>query len=137
MIADVSGWYTDAGGTTGAEYTAANPARLFDTRDGSGGAGGALAPGVSITVQVAGVAGIPAAGAVAVVLNVTAVNATDPSFVVAYPAGTAWPLASDLNLAPGRTSSNLVVVKVGSGGSIQFISSGHSDLIADLVGWYS
>jgi hypothetical protein len=137
VIADVAGWYTDASGRTGGLYTAANAGRVLDTRDGTGGVGGRLAPGQPIALPVLGVAGVPASGVSAVVLNLTAVNPSAVGFVVAYPDGTAWPLASDLNLAPGRTSSNLLVAKVGAGGKVDFISSGATDLVADLVGWYS
>jgi hypothetical protein len=73
----------------------------------------------------------------AVVLNVTETDPTSSGYITAWPDGVPRPVASDLNFVPGETSPNLVVVKVGSDGSIDlFNSAGHTDLIADVVGWY-
>jgi hypothetical protein len=80
-------------------FTAQSPVRLLDTRDGTGpvGAGG------TIVVDLA--ARVPAAAS-AVVLNVTGVDPTAHTFVSVYPSGTARPISSNLNLAPGSTRPN-------------------------------
>ena len=71
-------------------------------------------------------------------LNVTATEPTALSFLTAWPAGEARPLASNLNYGPGQTVPNLVVVKVGAGGVVNlYNSSGSTHVVADLAGWYA
>ncbi len=46
-------------------------------------------------------------------------------------------MASNLNFVAGQTVPNLVMVKVGPGGIVNlFNSSGATDVIADVAGWY-
>jgi hypothetical protein len=75
VVVDVTGWFDD-GGASGAPappggvvYHALNPSRVLDTREP--GQGGALAAGVPRAVVLAGRAGVPASGAVAVAANLT------------------------------------------------------------------
>ena len=85
-------------------------------------------------MTVTGVGGVPATGVTAVVLNVTAVGASAGTYVTAWPTGETQPLASNLNLPPGRHSPNLV--KVGAAGKVSFYNdAGTVDLIADVAGW--
>ena len=72
------------------------------------------------------------------VLNVTAVNPSAGTFITAWPTGEAKPLASNLNLPPGDTRANLVIVKVGAGGKVSLSNdAGTVDLIADVAGWWA
>ena len=136
VIADLAGWVSTPTGTPGAAglYTAMVPARLLDTRNGTG----ALAGGTSVALQVTGRGNIPANGVGAVVLNVTATNVTAATYITAWPDGTARPVASTFNPAAGQTLPNRVIVKVGTGGKIDlFNAAGRADLIADVSGWFS
>jgi hypothetical protein len=114
------------------------PNRLFDTRPdapapGPKGVVGASAP---ITVQVAGRSMVPAHGASAVVLNITATGTTGPGFVTAWPTGGTRPLASVVNLSTaGDTASNLVMVPIGDDGTIQLMSSVGTHLLADVTAY--
>ncbi len=73
----------------------------------------------------------------AVVLNITVTDTTTASFLTLWPDGTAQPLASDLNWVAGDTLPNLIVVKLGANGSIDFYNGfGMTDVIVDVVGWY-
>jgi V8-like Glu-specific endopeptidase len=111
------------------------PARVLDTRSGVG-ADGPVGAGRSIEVQVTGRGGVPA-GAGAVVLNVTVTQPTTSGYVTVYPSGSDRPTASNLNFRPGQTVPNLVVAKLGEGGTVTlFNSHGSSHLIADVMGWY-
>lgn len=111
-----------------------DPVRVFDTRDGVEPSG-RLAPGASLDVTIGENVGIPA-GATAVVLNLTATDATNAGFVTAWPTGQARPLASSLNLAgPGDTVANLVIVPRGVGGRVSFYSQSGAHLLADLAGY--
>ncbi|MFF3653620.1 hypothetical protein ACFYXV_33900 [Streptomyces sp. NPDC002181] len=55
-----------------------------------------------VTLQVAGVKGIPATGVTAVVMNVTAVHPIEAAHVMVYPNEQATPKVSNLNFTPGQ-----------------------------------
>src|SRR5207244_3042647 len=140
LIADVFGWYSDGTGPqpSGGLYGPLNPARVLNTRNGIGGWSGAVGPGQTVNLSVAGVGGVPATGVGAVVLNVTATSPTAASWLVSYPTGTTPPNTAALAWAAGQTVSNLVVAKVGAGGQVSLLNaSGSVQLIADVFGWYS
>jgi hypothetical protein len=134
VVVDVGGWYTDAsvGGTAG-EYTALPPARILDTRDGTGPVPG----GTTLEVQVTGRGGVPASGVSAVILNATVTQPAAAGWITAFPSGTTRPLASDLNHAAGETRPNLVVVKVGTGGQISVYTQAGAHVVLDVAGWFS
>jgi hypothetical protein len=137
VVADVVGWYSE-GPSTGAGYTPLTPARILDTRNGTGGFNQPLGPGASLDLTATGVGGVPASGVSAVVLNVTVTDTTAPSFLTVWPTGQPRPTASNLNWTAGVTIPNLVVVKVGTGGKVSiFNNNGSTDVLADVVGWYS
>jgi glucose/arabinose dehydrogenase len=138
VVVDVGGWYTDSSSTatTGA-YTPLVPARILDTRDGTGGVSVAVGGGASLDVQVAGRGGVPASGARAVVLNATVTQPDGPGFLTISPAGAARPLASDLNYATGETRPNLVVVQLGAGGKVTVFASVTTHVVFDVAGWFS
>lgn len=139
VVADVNGWYSSNGGPVGATYTPLSPSRVLDTRFGTGAIQGALLPGQTIDVAVTGIAGIPATGVSAVVLNVTAIHNFGPeSFVTVFPSGTTRPLASSLNFLNGRTVPNLVIARVGANGKVSmYNNTGQAHLVADVEGWYN
>lgn len=119
----------------GARFFGVSPTRMLDSRTALGGFGGALGPGVTRDLLVAGVA--PVGGdAVAVVLNVTVTGATAASYLTVAPSGSS-PTAASLVFAPGQTTSNLVTVGVGAGGKVGFFNQlGSVDVVADVVGWF-
>jgi hypothetical protein len=122
-------------------YVPLTPARITDTRAGSGfpNAGGTLAPGGTLNVAVAGAGGVPTSGVSAVVLNVAATNVSAPSgFVTAYPEGAPRPSTANLLTSSGHTVSNLVTVGVGPTGGVTFYNStGSADLVVDVEGYYT
>jgi hypothetical protein len=134
LVADLSGYYTAAG----AGYTPVGPVRVLDTRDGTGAAQAPVGPGGTISLQVAGVDGVPSSGVTAVVLNVTATDTTAASYVTVWPDGETQPTASNLNFTAGETIPNLVVVPVGADGEVDFYNfAGSTDLVADLAGYFT
>jgi len=113
------------------------PARVLDTRTGVGVPVGKIGPGQSVALQVAGRGGVPAAGAIAVVLNVTVTEPDSSGYVTAWPAAEPRPEASNLNFIAGQTIPNLVIVKLDGNGQIGlFNSAGTTHLLADVSGWY-
>jgi hypothetical protein len=118
----------------GSALTPTTPQRLLDTRV----TGGRLGPGGTLNLTVAGGGTGAPAGASAVVLNVTVTNTTAASYLTAYPAGAAQPLASNLNWVGGQTVPNLVTVPVGNSDQVSFFNGfGSSDLIVDLEGYFA
>jgi hypothetical protein len=109
---------------------------VFDTRDGTGGRLAKLHAEEEWRFPLNGVYDVPGE-ARAVVLNLTAAEASQPTFVTAWNAGTAWPGSSNLNPIPGRAVPNLVIGRVGHAGEVAFTAGhGELDLIADLVGYF-
>ena len=138
LVADVGGYYTDETSVEGGSgLLRVSPTRLLDTRST-----GKLVGGSSLTVQVAGRAGVPGAEAdvppTAAVLNLTATGPTAATFLTAWPSGIARPLASDLNVRAGETRPNLVVVKLGPAGAVDvFVNSGAVDIVVDVFAYYT
>ena len=136
LVADLAGYYGTAAG--GSFFHSPAPVRLLDTRNGTGHSG-AIGPNSSISLQVAGVDGVPATGVTAVVLNVTVTGPTVGGWVVAYPDGIARPNpGSNLNFTAGETIANMVVVPVGADGKVDFYNeAGSTSLVADLAGYFT
>jgi hypothetical protein len=140
VIADLTGWVSAPSATPGSAglLKAIVPARLLDTRDGTGAQRAPVTGGNSISLQVTGRGGVPSSGVAAVVLNLTATDVTGLTYITAWPDGTARPTASNLNPAPGQTIANRVIVKVGTGGLVDLFNAyGSADLIADVSGWFT
>jgi len=120
-------------------YVSLDPVRLLDTRsdgatvDGLFRAGGKLAGGQEIALQVGGRGGVPG-GAGAVVLNVTVTEPDAAGFLTVYPCGTPRPNASNLNFSVAQTIPNNVIVKVGTGGTVCLFTQSTTHLIADING---
>lgn len=133
VVVDVVGWY---GPGDGSAYTAINPTRIWDTRSGPG-VKGRVGQGATKSLVVAGSGEVPA-DATAVVMNVTAINATLPTYVTVWPGGEAKPYTSNLNLPWGDTRPNLVVAQIGDEGRVSFYNNlGSVDLAVDVVGYFA
>ena len=133
VIVDVFGWLP-----IGVGFTGLNPTRILDTRSGVGLAS-PVGAASTLSLDVTGVGGVPSTGVGAVVLNLTATQASEATFVTAWPSGLPRPTASSLNPAPGGVSvANLVVAAVGSDGNVSLYNDvGNVHLIADVVGWFA
>jgi hypothetical protein len=141
LFGDISGYFAPTAGST---LTTAGPCRAFDTRSGSGNCSGSvavtkapLAAGNTLTINVAGVAGIPS-NATAVVMNLTAVGATRLSWVAAWPDGTTRPTVSTLNLSSANATPNLAIIPIGSDGKIDlYNAAGSTNLFGDISGYFA
>ncbi len=138
VIVDITGWFTDSTTSSGYLFHPVIPARILDTRASSGypGAGSTLVAGKTLSVNVAGVGGIPK-GASAIMANVTVTNTTaNGGFLTVYPGSTA-PSTSDLNWSQGETVPNAVVTALSSSGTVNMITeNSNADAIMDVFGWY-
>lgn len=131
VVVDLVGWYDAPGSGRGALLTPLGPARVLDSRDGTGTR---AAPFGAAEQRRLTVPGLPP-GATAVVVNATATGTTADGFVTLFPGGSARPLASQLNPRRGATVANLVVVGVGPGATVDvFNNAATTDLVVDLVG---
>jgi hypothetical protein len=140
VIFDVAGYVPAITGTPGPDglYNPLVPSRILDTRTTNGGYPTPLGPGATINLQVAGRGGVPATGVSAVALNVTVANPTSWSYLTIFPAGTALPLAANLNFTAGATVPNRVVVKVGSAGQVAIFNGfGSTNVVVDVNGWFT
>jgi hypothetical protein len=136
LIADISGYFSRVAASG---YTPAGPARLVDTRNGTGASKAQIAANGSIAVQVDGRGGVPASGVTAVALNITATGSKSAGFLTAYPDGNARPTASNVNYGAGQTIANAVVVPVGADGKIR-LGNGPGqgvNAVVDVTGYYS
>jgi hypothetical protein len=113
-------------------FTPVPPARILDTRSGNGGK---FADQDNRKVRITGTGVVPA-GASAVVLNVTATEATKAGFLTVWPGGPV-PSISSVNVVEGQTVPNLVTVQVGSDGYISVFSAGGTHVLVDVMGYYS
>lgn len=119
-------------------FTPVVPARILDTRDGTGRGGDTakVGPDRTITANVRGVGGLPAGGVSAVVMNVTATEPTAAGFLSVTPQG--GNATSSLNLTPGQDVANLVSVPVGSDGNVRvYNNAGSTHVVFDVVGWFA
>ncbi len=138
LIADVVGFGSP---TVKGGFEARTPSRVLDTRIGLGMANpAASAPIGANTVLDLPLTGVPP-NATAVVMNVTATGATQPTFLTAYAANGAAPDAgrpdtSTVNVRPKQDTANLAIVPLGIGNVVRFYNStGDTHLIADVFGF--
>jgi len=133
-VVDIAGYCTADGA---GRLTPLAPARLLDTRNGTGAPKGALRGGKSLDLQVAGRGGIPKKGADSVVVNITTTGATKAGYVQAYSPDVDQPKSSNANYSPGHIISNLMTCKVGSDGTVRiFANAGRVDMVVDVVGYF-
>ncbi len=145
-IGSVSAWHVNAASENQSSFVPTAPCRLFDTRPGNEPTTGkktALGAGDSNvhTQQVTGAVGncqIPT-DAVAISMNVTAVNGTARSNLRVYPANVPTPTASNLNWTAGQSPTpNKVDVQLSPDGKVALYNqNGTVDVVADVVGYYS
>jgi hypothetical protein len=124
-------------------FVGLSPARLLDTRpraftvDGQGSGSGVIGGGRTLVVPVVGRQGI-AAGAVAVVVNLTEASATASGYLTLYPAGSSRPGTSNLNFTANHVTSVEATVPLDSSGGIAvFNSAGNVNAVIDVVGYYA
>jgi hypothetical protein len=130
VIIDVNGYFVPASNSAGLTFYPITPARLFDTRNGS-----ALAAGQVQTFAIQSMAGIPAT-AQAYSLNLTVVPTGTLGDIIAWPAGQAQPATSTLNTATNVTA-NAAIVGAGTSGSISVVSTGPTNLLIDINGYWA
>ncbi len=134
VVVDLNGWFP-----AGANYEAAVPVRLADTRAAQPvpfpSVKRKVQGGSVLEVPLLGRAGIPNVAAM-VVLNVTAVNAEGAGHLRVYPCDATRPNASTVNFRPGFAAPNLAVVNVSGEGKACIYAGTTTDVLVDLSGWF-
>lgn len=116
-------------------YVPLSPKRLFDTRSPKSPFG-RLGAGEDASVTIDRTVDVPNR-AIAVVLNVTAVDADDDGYLTIWPGGSKRPKTSSLNVSNDRhTVANLVTVPIGRKNRVSFYPSVEMDIVADIAGYY-
>ncbi|HZB42442.1 MAG TPA: hypothetical protein VE487_15825 [Ilumatobacter sp.] len=113
-----------------------DPARILDTREPIGAPAAApVGPDSSITVQVAGVGGVPL-DATGVIVTLTATEGTADTFITATPTGTPRATTSVLNPGVSKAIANTITIGLGDNGRIDLYNkSGSVHLVADVTGY--
>lgn len=134
----------NAASSVPATYQAINPCRLIGTRADAAfhiGPHATLGPAVSIVVDGWGAQGQCAlpTDTTGLQLNVTAVGASDPTYLTLFPGDGTPPNASHLNPAPGQPPTpNAVTLQLDDAGRFSIFNRfGSVDVIVDVVGTYS
>jgi len=144
VIVDVSGYYSAPSiSATGSQFNAEPaPVRICDTRATAAHnqcSGRTIAAGQTLPVPVIGLAasGVPV-GATAVVVNLTGISPTQPTFLTVFAAPPRPAATSDLDPAVQEVRANLVVATLSHNGTISIYNlGGNIDVIVDVLGWYS
>lgn len=115
------------------------PARVFDTRSGSGlrvVERRKVAGGSELVVRLTDLVGrVPAQGVGAVALNVTVTGPEADGWLSVVPCGGSGGTSS-VNYRVGETVANLVVTPVSAAGTACFFTTASADVIADVSGWF-
>ncbi|HEY5876843.1 MAG TPA: L,D-transpeptidase family protein [Ilumatobacteraceae bacterium] len=129
VVVDMLGYYAPAtSATSGRFQPKATPERILDTRTNNS----LWQANETREVRVPG-----AAGASAVVLNVTVIASTVGHWV-AFPSGATMPPTANLNsLGPFHLAANQVIVPVDADGDFQIYATGGGHVVIDMIGVFS
>jgi hypothetical protein len=135
IVLDISGYFISSGGRL--LYTTA-PARILDTRDGTG-LSGLFVARQPRTLQVTGEGGVPT-GAVALVGNLTVTQQSALGFAAVGPAITPESNFSNLNFPKGDNRANGITVPLTAQGKVDLVyvarPGNTCHLIVDVFGYY-
>ena len=122
---------------TGLAFVPVTPCRVADTRNPAGAFGGPFiaAQGTREFDIPNSSCNIPAT-AQAYSVNVTVVPHGVLGFLTAFPCGQPLPLASTLNAIDGRVKATAAIIPAGTNGSLCFFSTGETDLVLDINGYF-
>ncbi len=136
LIFDVSGYFV--AGATGSTYVPLTPARILDTRTGSG-LSGQFTSDAPRSFAVSGRGGVPAS-AVAVTGNLTVVGPSSGGYLFIGPAAASTPPSSTLNVLKGDTRAASVTVKLDGSGRLGVVWKGSvgakAHVLFDVTGYF-
>jgi hypothetical protein len=139
VIFDVTGFFTaGAGGST---YTPLDPARVLDSRNGTGGISGPFSSHVARTFMVWGSGGVPA-NAIAVTGNLTVTQQTSLGYLYIGPSEANNPTSSTLNFPKGDDRANGVTVLLSPTGTLSVTYAAPTlgptaQVVFDVTGYFT
>jgi predicted secreted Zn-dependent protease len=139
VIFDVTGYFTpDA---TGAKYVPLTPARILDSRDGTGGLSGPFSSHVARTFMVRGHGGVPS-NAIAVTGNLTVTQQTSLGYLFIGPVAMNNPTSSTLNFPLNDDRANAVTMALSATGTLSVTyaaptSGSTAQVIFDVTGYFT
>src|SRR5215207_17221 len=133
LVIDVAGWFGTADG--GVPLQPITATRLVDSRNGTGGFNGSMAPGETRVLNPATSGALPN-GAHDLLLNVVATQAAAPGFLTVFPCKLGQPATSSVNYAPGNEATNLITVPLDTDGRLCVYSFERTDVVIDLLGTF-
>ncbi len=80
--------------------------------------------------------GIPKAAAYSANITSVAPAGNGPGWLAAWPAGTPWPGTVVMNAQQGGAIHNSAIIQASADGSIQVLSTGDTDLVIDIDGYF-
>lgn len=126
ILVDVLGYLGADSGFTGLDPFE----RLVDTR----ASGERVEADSELSFDVADSDDVPAT-ANFLLINVTAVEASNAGFVTVWPGGLDQPEASNLNYPEDGTIANTVLVPIGADGTVNIYTQSEIDLLVDIIGY--
>jgi hypothetical protein len=133
VVVDVNGVFRAADGST--KFSPLPPKRLYDSRTAWAPK---LAANQTQAIKVIGVAGGAPAGATAVAVNLTAVNASAQGFLRAFSCDqTSSSDVSNVNFMAGETRANSAIIPVSAAGTVCVQSRVATDVTLDINGYFS
>ena len=139
LLADILGFYRSGSPSGSGLFVPLSPARILDTRNGTGGVTGPVGSAHTIGIATLGNGGLPASGVGALVGNITAVAETHSGYATLYPSDTARPSTSSLNFGAGVVTANHTIVRVPASGVLDLYngSAGSTHFLLDVAGYFT
>jgi hypothetical protein len=139
VIFDVTGYFSP--NPAGATYFPVNPARVFDTRNGTGGLSTPFFSHVARTFQVVA-AGVVPVGATAITGNLTVTAQTSNGFLFIGPSALNDPTSSTLNFPRGDDRANSIDVALGPDRTVSVTYAAPTlgptaEVILDVTGYFT
>lgn len=137
LLVDISGYFTADPAAVGATtFTPMTPTRIVNTITGQGAPKAQVAAQTAIAVQVGGANSIPS-GIKAVAIDAQGINEAASGYLEYYPDGTTRPTASGVQYHPGGTYAGTDIVPVAANGKIDVYTSGTTDIVIDVEGYFT
>ncbi len=128
VVVDLQGVFSADG-----HFQGSGPTRVYDTRNGTGGAPKRrVVPRDTAVVRVVDAASAP--GLAAVSLNITATDAAADGYLTVFRCGDAEPYASAVTYAFGAAAPNAVVVAPSPEGTVCITTFAPVDVVVDITG---
>ncbi|HLJ51125.1 MAG TPA: hypothetical protein VKU01_34190 [Bryobacteraceae bacterium] len=138
VVIDINGYFAAPGAPGAMSFNPIPPCRVADTRNANGPLGApAIGPNGVRSFPVQSSSCVVPANTAAYSLNMTAVPAGPLTYLSVWPAGQPQPFVSTLNSLNGGVVANAAIVPAGTNGAISVFSTGATNLVIDINGFFT